>query len=774
MSPSSASTPWYRRFWEPGVPWYKQKKALALLTVPGLLLAFALILVFAYLFVSVPLPEDIASSATRVLDRNGEEIGVLSPVAKRQDVELSALPEYVPQAVMAAEDRNFYEHSGISVRGTVRALFTNVRAGEIEQGGSTITQQYIKNAAEAVGTERTFARKGKEAVLALKMERQYSKDEILEHYLNTVYLGRGAHGFEAAAQTYFNGPAHAITLNHAATLAGMIQSPSNYDPLEDTERVDRRRRYVLDGMLREGWITQAEHDETVAAGVPPVTEELNTDLGPAAYYLKAVEKELAAELGSESVYTGLTVTTEMDSAMQKLAQDTMKAKIEQLRGDLSKDPPQRPEGQPPFDPAQVTGALVSVDPADGGVRALVGGPSYNEQNFNAALGYDDGTGRNQPGSAFKPFGLAGFMDEGNSPESRYPAPPQITLDFSGEEYEVSNFANAGFGTQTVREATLTSTNTVFVQIAEEIGPQKVQEMGVDAGIPEDWLSPNPSLVLGTSEVSVKEMAGAYATFANSGARSETRLVRKVEGPDGEMILDKRPESEGGIDANVAHAVSDILEQNIQSGTGRAAQIGRPAAGKTGTTQESQDAWFIGYVPQLSTAVWFGTLDDTSMGNVTGGSIPAATWGEYMAEAVKDMEVKEFPEPDYSELEARNPAPSPAPTQTEEPSPEPTTCPDGEGGEIETILPSGEECPSPSPSPSESASPSPSPTETTTLPTESETESESPSPSESDTGGSTSSPTPTASDTTADAQSGDSSPSPTPTESATTSESPSPG
>ncbi|HEX2028640.1 MAG TPA: transglycosylase domain-containing protein [Nitriliruptorales bacterium] len=714
------ASPWYRRLWPPGRPWYRQPALYAVLA-PGLALVLFGAFVAAYLFSAVPLPADIAPAATTVLDRDGQEVGALSGVAAREDVPLEEYPDHVAQAVMAAEDRGFYQHGGISLAATIRALFTNVRAGEVEQGGSTITQQYMKNA--ALTPERTFTRKAKEAVLALKMERAYAKDQILEFYLNTVYLGRGAYGMESAAKTYYARSAKDLTVNQAATLAGMIRSPERLDPDDQPHATDERRRLVLDAMVGEGWLERSEADRIGAEGLPPTTGRQSVDHGPAAYYMDALREELAAELGSEeAVYRGLTVHSEMDLEMQVAAQAILTRKVAEFNAEAGSGAP-------------LSGAIVSVDPGDGGVRALVGGPDFGVQPFNAALAAPGRGAGNQPGSAFKPFGLAAFVAAGHHPDSVFPAPAEIEVDFEGyEPYRVRNFADAAYGNQTVHEATLTSTNTVYVQIAEEVGPDEVEELAVDAGIPDEWLDPHPSLILGGADVSALSMTEAFATFAAGGVHHEPRLVRRVEGADGEVLLDNAPRSEGAIDANVAYVVSGILKDNIEQGTGRRAQIGRPAAGKTGTTTDSLDGWFVGYVPQLATAVWLGNLDNQELGlELTGGGYPAATWGEYMAEATAGMEVEDFPEPDLSGLDRLNErAPSAGPSPRTSPTPSEKQCPDGRGGTL--TAPIGEPCPSPtgptrSPTPTPTPTPTrtrtPTPTPTTPTPTRTPAESETP-------------------------------------------------
>jgi penicillin-binding protein 1A len=332
------------------------RRRLALLSVPGVLVSALLLLVGSYLFAAIPLPDDIAASATRVLDRHGEEVGTLSPQATRQDVALDALPDHVPQAVLAAEDRGFFEHPGISYRGTARALVRNLIARDVEEGGSTITQQYIKNA--ALSPEQTFRRKANEAILAVKLEQRYEKEEILSFYLNTIYWGRGAYGIEAAAQTYFGVSATELDVNQAATLAGIIRAPERLDPADDPGAADIRRRYTLDGMARVGWLDRDEASTLSDAGLPEVADRTTVEYGPYAYYLDAVRRQLAAELGDEIVFRGLTVVTELDASMQRTAQRAVAERLADLPEHLAEQP--------------VSGALASVDPEDGGAGSIQG------------------------------------------------------------------------------------------------------------------------------------------------------------------------------------------------------------------------------------------------------------------------------------------------------------------------------------------------------------------------------------------------------------------
>jgi penicillin-binding protein 1A len=632
--------PWYRRWW------------MFLLVIPAILVAAVGLLAFYLLFSSVPLPDDIAAQTSMVYDVNGEEVSGLAADATREDRDLGDLPEHVSQAVMGAEDRSFYDHRGISARGIGRALFTNVRAGDIEQGGSTITQQYIKNA--EAGTEQTYTRKVREAALAVKLEQVYEKDDILEFYLNTIYWGRGAYGIEAAAGAYFDVGAEDLDVNQAATLAGIIAAPEAMDPLENPDRADQRRRFTLNGMLEQGWIDQAEHDELVESGLPDVTERQRIDMGPNAWYLDAIRRELSSvrEIDDNELFRGLQIYTELDPRLQQLAQET-------LREAMADSPT---DG----------GAIASVHPATGGVRALVGGPDITRDEFNVAL-----RGARQVGSTFKAFTLQAFVEDGNSPESRFSAPAEITIDNDGEPYPVGNFGGQAYGEQSVYQATASSTNTVYMQMQEEAGRERVVDATRRAGLPvtkaeepyptdrgEDWsVNPNASVTLGVDSFSPLEMASAFGTWAAEGLHVTPHLITRVESQDGAVIWEPEIDEDEDVELNIARTVTDALRGVVESGTGTSADIGRPSAGKTGTTDNSWDAWYVGYVPQLSTAVWLGNLDNSEIeGGATGGGLAAPVWGEYMRAAVEPWEVEDFVRPDLTDLESLND--------------EPETCPEG--------------------------------------------------------------------------------------------------
>ncbi len=634
-TPATGATtqrPWWKRWW------------VGLLVLPAVLLGAVGLLLAFYVFSSVPLPDDIAPTASVVFDAAGEEVGQLAADASRDDVELSEVPEHAQQAVLAAEDRGFYDHRGISATGIARALFTNVRSGSVAQGGSTITQQYIKNA--ALSPEQTYTRKVQEAALALKLEQQYEKDEILSFYLNTIYWGRGSIGMQAAATTFFDVGVSELDINQSATLAGIIAAPEAFDPLDNPERADQRRRFTLNGMLEQGWISQAEHDTLVDEGLPDVSERQIVDPGPNGYYLDAVRRVLTAqpEFQGNELFQGLRVHTQLDPRMQAIAQEELTAAV----------------AEGPTD----SGAIVTVDPRDGGVRALVGGIGPTEQAFNTAL-----RGPRQPGSTFKAVTLQAYTEMGNSPESRFSAPAEIDIEGDPDDSTISNFGSSSFGEQTVYQATASSTNTVYYQMQEAAGREAVIDAARRVGLPTDKseeifptdrggdarLDPVATLTLGVEEYTPLEMASAFGTYAAEGLHVTPTLISRVEDSDGNVVWEPAVAEDQDVELNVARVVTEGLRGVITSGSGTAADIGRPAAGKTGTTQQSRDAWFVGYVPQLTTTVWLGNLDNSQIeGDATGGGLAAPLWGRYMERAVEGLDVEDFVAPDLSELEGATP------------------------------------------------------------------------------------------------------------------------
>jgi penicillin-binding protein 1A len=655
-------------------------------------------------FIFLPLPANLpeakpieAGMVSRVYDQNGEEIGQFREFEQSIPVKPTDIPLIMKQAVISSEDKNFYRHGGVDVRGSLRALTADLRGGGIAQGGSTITQQYVKNT--YVGKERTLTRKVREAVVASQLDRKVDKDEILFKYLDTVSLGEGAYGVGAASETYFRKRVNDLTLSEAATLAGLIPAPSRYEPRGNVLLAEAKRRIVLANMLREGYITQAQHDEAynlplyVEGSTPtppafPVTTVFQAQSPPTQYpyFLDYVEKYLKGKYGDKKVDTGgLRIQTTIDPKIQAEAERSVAAA---LKGAPSATVTQ---GTLKGQPTPLEMGLVAIEPQTGFVKALIGGRDFNASNVNLALGgcykppekapngqpnvidveatcwpldaegrypKSGGTGR-QPGSSFKPFVLATAFEKGVLPTKVYPAPNEYKIpDCKGPKgCTIGNYEGESFGSSDLRGATIHSINTVYAQLIRDVGCKETAEMAKKLGVTSAWYSPtihtcSGSFALGTLDLSPMEMASAYATFANRGLHQDPTPIVRVEDRDGNVLEDnRRREPTRVIDEVVADNVTDVLRGVITSGTGRNADIGRPAAGKTSTSQESKNSWFVGYTPTLSTAIWTGFRDEPiPMKSVqgchpmVGGCLPAKTWKSFMGPALKDVPVTEFNEP----------------------------------------------------------------------------------------------------------------------------------
>ena len=653
---------------------HKRALRYAVVVIPAGFVLSILLFAVAYAFVDIPKPTDIATArSTIVYDRNNKVIARLHAEADRIDIPFEQMPEHLREAVLAAEDHDFYSHGGVSLPSMVRAAFTNVMGLGVRQGGSTITQQFVKNA--YVGSERTLWRKVKEAIVSLKVERQLSKDEILEDYLNTIYLGRGAYGVEAAAQTYFRKRAGRLELHESALLASIIRAPEAYDPVRNPERAKERRDFVLRTMARLGFVTADEAAEAVAR--PVKVRQRSTTTAPAtvgAHFVEEVRRILVREYGSDRVYRGgMTVRTTLDLSLQRYAEEAVASVLDR------KDDPEA--------------ALVAVDTATGEVLAMVGGRTFEENQFNLAT-----QGRRQAGSAFKPFVLATAIDEGLSIKSRFKAPAKITLETGFQPWKVQNYDRKNYGEIDLVDATEFSVNTVYAQLILKVGPRKAADMATLLGITSK-LQAVPSLTLGTSEVSPMEMAGAYASFAAGGMHAPPHLIRSIQDGDRKTVFTTDVKPTRVVPAPVANTVAYALTQVVEKGTGGRADLGsRPVGGKTGTTEDHVDAWFAGFTRQISTAVWMGFPDgEHKMENVrgiavTGGSFPAQIWRAFMEKAVADMPVESFGKPTFEgEILNESPTPSPSPT--------PST----------TVIPTLPPSTTPKPKPSETPTPSPSPT-----------------------------------------------------------------
>lgn len=592
----------------------------------GIFLVLGLV-VAAYALTDVPAPDEFAEEQTStVLFADGSEMGTFQG-PNRNLVEYETLPAHVGQAVVSAEDRTFFENQGISITGMGRAFLNNIQGGAT-QGASTLTQQYVER--YYVGeTTTSYVGKAKEALLAIKIAQSETKEQILGRYLNTIYFGRNAYGIDAAAQSYFGKPAAELDVSQAAMLAGLIPSPNNWDPAVSPEKSQQRWDYVLDGMVRDGYLTQADRDALVfpeAIAYNPGDRFGGTN----GYLLRYVQSELTAtgSITEDMLGTaGLTITTTIEPDVQANAV----ASVDKLRaGQMS-------EGETPAATLKI--GIASVDPANGGIVAMYGGANFLDDQINRAT---RGTGM-QAGSTFKPFTLIAALENGIPLTKSYKG-------FSPQEFgtwKVNNFSGQDFGTIDLVRATEQSVNTVYAQVNLEVGPEKTADVARRAGITTP-VNSEPSNVLGTDDASPLDMATAYATIASQGVYHKPFMVAQATYPDGDVAYtgETQPlqQFDAGVMADTTYAMTKVVEEG--SGEGYVKPIGRDIAGKTGTSQENRSAWFVGFTPQISTAVamsqvgdngidqvtitpWGESASGRKLTEVTGGSWPSALWAEYM-------------------------------------------------------------------------------------------------------------------------------------------------
>lgn len=580
---------------------------------------------------------------------DGSLITELHAGENRVVVPLRKIPPVVRDAVVAVEDKRFYEHRGIDARALLRAAYVDVTAGRVLEGGSTITQQYVKNT--VVGTDRTLERKVEEAVLAWQLEQDLTKDQILARYLNTVYFGEGAYGIQAAAESFFSKPATDLRLTEAALLAGLISSPADYNPVRHPGEAKRRRNRVLAAMREQGKIGPERFERARHA---PLRLQMPPDGQPypAPYFVDYVKDWFLANprFGEtqQDRYDllfrgGLRIFTTIDPRLQGLAEEAIDEVLP-----YATDP---------------RAAMTVLDPRTGEIRAMVGGRNYFSPRDRFAklnLATGGSTGR-QAGSAFKPFALVAALEDGVTPETVYPAPGslQIPLPY-GQVWDVQNYDGASSGSLSVERATVNSVNTVYAQLILDVGPGKVTRVAERMGIrccrrtaaPDADLQANPAAVLGTNEVNTLEMASAYGTLATGGYHFPPVPVSRIETPTGQVLYEATPKGTLAVEPGVASVAVDILQEAVQYGTGSYANIGRPQFGKTGTAQVWRDAWFVGAVPQLVAAVWAGfpqgqipmCCGRVRISRVTGGSWPAQIWRAFMVGATEGLPPIEFPTP----------------------------------------------------------------------------------------------------------------------------------
>ncbi|MGH8933210.1 MAG: penicillin-binding protein, partial [Egibacteraceae bacterium] len=573
------------------------------------------------------------SQRSVVLASDGTVIAVLHDEIDRKVVPLATVPEHVRQAVLTAEDRKFWEHHGFDIEAIGRALMANFEAGGITQGGSTITQQIAKS---EVGNEQSLERKLNELAYAVALEREYSKEQLLERYLNQVYFGWGAYGIAAAAEQYFDQPDPTqLRVEQGALLAGLIRSPGALDPRRHPEEALARRNQVLADMARTGHLDSRLADFLASTPLGVVPPSSDAPLDP--YLAAAVQQEFLANpvFGPDRearvnllLGGGLRIETSLDPRLQEIAREVVSDALPGQRGP--------------------TAAIASVDPRDGRILAIYGGTDFEQEQFNLAT-----QGRRQPGSAFKPFVLATAMQQG--------LPLRLTLDGDSglritgagspewAEKGVTNFGGADYGRVDLRTALVNSVNTAFAQLIMIVGTPQVLDlaggMGIDVGSATAGLQ-NPSIALGglARGVTPLEMASAYGTFANGGSHVPASLINRVVGPDGTVLFERAPQPQQILDPHVNAAMVSVMRDVVAGGTGSRARLsGWAAAGKTGTTQRNADAWFVGYVPVMSTAVWMGHPDgQIPMGGGSSSSFSAGIWRAFMSRALEGLQPVPFP------------------------------------------------------------------------------------------------------------------------------------
>ena len=656
----------------------------------------------AYLMIDVPEPDDFAlAQGSTVYYADGETpMGTFADV-DREIIDPGTLPDHVGQAIVASEDRRFYSNVGVDPVGILRALWNNLR-GNDTQGGSTLTMQYVER--YYTGQTDGYADKFREAILAIKIDQQQSKSEILGNYMNTIYFGRGAYGIERASQEFFGHPASELTLSESALIAGIIPSPGNWDPATNPDQAQARWQRTLDYMVANGNITQSEADEQE---FPDVVDPGGSDVyaGPNGYLLVMIRDELLAHGFTEDDIDGggLSITSTIDADLQEQAV--------QAAEDLPEDTPDN-----------VRVALTSIDNDTGGVLALYGGHDYLERQRNNAT-QDVAQG----GSTFKVFALIAALENEATLDDRFASYSPMTID----GYTVPNFDTINRGYIDLITATKYSVNTVYVQLNDRTGPEKLVDVAERLGLPEDTdgLDPYLSNVLGTASPHPADMAEAYSTIASGGVHHDRFIVSSVTNPEDETLYTGGDDGTREVEEDVIADATYAMQQVVQGGTGHtAAEIGRPAAGKTGSSNDYKSAWFVGFVPQITTSVAMYQVgedgEEISMTEgwggvapISGGSYPTDIWTQYMTAAVADLPVEEFPERSAPEPVYVPPA-DPQPTQepTEEPSEEPTE----EESQEPSEEPTEEESQEPTEEPTEEESespPAPEPTDTPPPPTD---------------------------------------------------------
>jgi len=575
-----------------------------------------------------------ASEGTKVYDDNDELITEFH-VERRIFVPLAQIPKTLRDAIIATEDARFYSHHGVDPTGIARAVYQNFRRGRIVEGGSTITQQLAK--VLFLTPDKSLERKLKEAVLALELERRYSKDRILEMYLNQIYFGHGAFGVEAAARTFYGKGVSELSLPECTLLAGLPKAPTTYSPFEHPEAAKRRRATVLSRMVDVGAIASPLAKKTADSPLGLIPPERRRTTGQ--YYLEYVQQQLEAQYGADLVFKGgLQVYTTLSPVMQVKAERALREGLKALesrRGAAAKDgtapPPERPEG-----------ALLTIEPQTGYIKAMVGGYDFFKSEFNRAV-----QARRQPGSAFKAFVYLAALESGQTPASVVDdSPVEFPAGRNGKAWKPDNYDRKFRGPITYQQALEESVNVAAVKVLEKNGVRRTVDLARRLGV-ESPLGENLSIALGTSDLTLLEITSAYGALANQGSWVRPSAIRYVLDSQRKLLEENTPQAKQVVSPELAYVMTSMLRGTIERGTGAAARaLGRPAAAKTGTTNDYSNAWFIGYTPQLATGVWVGYDRPRSLGkDETGSRVAVPIWTAFMQEALAGTPPEDFPIPE---------------------------------------------------------------------------------------------------------------------------------
>jgi len=582
------------------------------------------------------------STVTKIFSEDGEVIGEFF-YEKREVISLDRVPNHLIQAFVAGEDARFFQHKGIDYLAILRALFRNIFSGEIVQGGSTITQQVVKSL--LLSPEKSFARKIREAILAYKIEKYLTKEEILFLYLNQIYLGHGAYGVASAAENYFGKNIEELNITEAALLAGLPQAPSKNSPYQHPQQAKKRQVYILNRMADEGFISSSE---AIKAAQTPyiIRSKEKPSIEKAPHFVEYIRRYVEEKYGKDALYkNGLQVFTTVNLYSQRTAQEAMESGLKEI------DKREKyPSADMPFTPE---GALICFNLETGYVEAMVGGRDFKKSQFNRAI-----QARRQTGSAFKPIVYASALDKGFTPASIIVDSP-IVFEWGDKKWKPKNFEGKFSGPTTLRSALTHSINIVTVKIAQEVGTDYIRDYAQKLGISSP-LHNDLSMALGSSSIPLYELTKAYAVFANQGRSFKPTFIKKILDRDGNLLEENLPSFYFGEELNAeeqviapqtAFLITYLLQGVVQHGTGwRARSLGRPVAAKTGTTDQFMDAWFIGYTPQWITGIWVGFDEERSLGeNETGARAASPIWVSFMSKILKDKPAKDFPVPEGVEF-----------------------------------------------------------------------------------------------------------------------------